>query len=866
MQFKKILAAGTLAAIMAGSSIAFAATLADFPSPFVTEDGIQSLVVVGAAAAPSDVVGAIDIATRLGGEVTTEYTCAGTTGGVSVTDGILLETTNTKIRLGDVLNVARDTLTKDNLPSILPSLAVVDKEGTEYKYDQYIQIGGAADIDYDTSGNDLAEVEPIIDMSLTTSSSPLYSLKVIFTKDLKINTTSQRLIDGKSIKLFGQEYTFGSGTGEVTTSKIVLYGGGKEVGLDWDGTPVTQTVTVGTKTVEITLNGITANDQADLTIDGVSQDLTSAGTYITSTSGVRIYVKSVARYGQGNTGRVVLKVGADKLVLQNGNYVKVGTNEDNVKGTYVTITPGSVADSINQIQIDVYAPEANADFIKSGSAFTDPVFKSFKLAFYGFNPSLTATTRSLTTFTYSGDNAITASITDDRGNSKTLTVAYNYYGGSAQSAAKLMDNNGYEYIVVEGQQVGLNNYTIINQGGFSHLLQVTNFDVGAAATTKTVKLKDVMSGTEYEVTVSGTGLTGTKVIDGKTYYFDVDETTNTSVAIHRGSSARTGSASSPIAVYTPLKLKNGEEFVLMRPVQLAVGGNYSLPGNNTVSSGEGLCTFHIVNTTTTYNCGSMSYTWIPGVGTGTLYPTGFNLTGNTNSAAFAIIEEKDNANVRGAIRVGVSTSSDSSPKVEIDAKSIADMMVSSVERADKKTTNTYITRGLDYYGTLVERNTDQQGTIKISYPDDQVVAVVAMGTDPQFSLSGETEGTKVKQAVPVKTPLGKLDTEITSSDKTTKNLILVGGPAVNILVRELADAGKTKTRDWYIEQGAGTAIIDLVENAFTSGKSALVVAGHSAEDTRAATTIMQTYDSYKTDFTGKKTVIIKNGVISTAAA
>jgi len=111
--------------------------------------------------------------------------------------------------------------------------------------------------------------------------------------------------------------------------------------------------------------------------------------------------------------------------------------------------------------------------------------------------------------------------------------------------------------------------------------------------------------------------------------------------------------------------------------------------------------------------------------------------------------------------------------------------------------------------------------------------------------------------------LGKLDTEVTSADKSTKNLILVGGPAVNTLVKELGDAGKTQTRDWYVSQGEGTAIVDLVADAFASGKSALVVAGYSAADTRAATSMLQNYDAYT--WVGDRAVV-KNGVISTTTA
>ncbi|MCD6092865.1 MAG: S-layer protein, partial [Candidatus Aenigmarchaeota archaeon] len=67
-KFGKIIAAGTLATVLCGATVGFATTLADYPSPFVSDGTVSSLIVVGAKADPADVVGAIDIAARLGGE------------------------------------------------------------------------------------------------------------------------------------------------------------------------------------------------------------------------------------------------------------------------------------------------------------------------------------------------------------------------------------------------------------------------------------------------------------------------------------------------------------------------------------------------------------------------------------------------------------------------------------------------------------------------------------------------------------------------------------------------------------------------------------------------------------------------------
>lgn len=882
MQIKKAFAAGALGLLMAGSTVAFAATLGDYPKPFVSTAGSADfLVVVGASAAPSDVVGAVDVAARLGG-VGTSYTCSGSSGVTGVTGGVALDTTNTKIRVGDAITNAKDTLTKDDL-SILAAGSVTDTSGTEYKFDQYITLGSTPTVGYDYKSTPSAVTDAMVDISGTASGTPIYTAKIVFQKDMPLNVTggaTSTVIDGKAVKLFGQDYTFGSGSTEISytaASKILtLYGGGQEVTLNWDGTAAaTQTVTVGGKTITISMTGITTADKASLSIDGTT-DTYSAGQYITS-SGTRIFVKSVNRFGQGNTGQVVLKVGADKIKLQSGQSVKTGTDEDTVKGTYVTITGTEGTGKISQVEVAVYkSGDSGTDYIQAGNAFTDPVFKSFKLAFNGYSPTMGASTANTVSIATSGDTSATISFVDYRGYTKSMTFAYNYWAGSNQVYTKLSDNNQYTINVDESAFVGLNNYTIIDKDGFSHLLQVSSFDT--TSTTKKVTLRDVISATDYEVTLTEAGihLNGTKIIDGKTYFVSVPTTGsayNQSVKIQRGSVVRTGSSTLPYQIYTPIKLKNGEELVFVKPVTLTNATYYQLPGNNSVTSGEGLCTIMAVNYSTTYTCGSVGYTYIVATPasdtTGTLFPTGMNLTGNTDSAGVIIIEEKDNANIRGAVEVAAATESNAGTyRVNVDTFSISNMMYpSSVGREyDKQTSTTYVTKGIDYYGTYVTRNSENQGTVTISYPDDQIVAQLAVGPEPVFTTSGATSGSTINQAVPIKTAVGKLDSEITSAEKTTKNLVLVGGPAVNMLVAELATATKTKDVAWYREQGAGTAIVDLVDDAFTTGKVAMVVAGYEADDTRAAAKILQDYETYASQFAGKNTVTIKNGVISTTTA
>ena len=81
--------------------------------------------------------------------------------------------------------------------------------------------------------------------------------------------------------------------------------------------------------------------------------------------------------------------------------------------------------------------------------------------------------------------------------------------------------------------------------------------------------------------------------------------------------------------------------------------------------------------------------------------------------------------------------------------------------------------------------------------------------------------------------------ESITSDKTTKNVILVGGPAINSLVEELATAGKTPDVTYYrdeTKEGSlnGKALIQYIPDAFKEGYVAIVVSGYEADQTRAA--------------------------------
>jgi hypothetical protein len=147
--------------------------------------------------------------------------------------------------------------------------------------------------------------------------------------------------------------------------------------------------------------------------------------------------------------------------------------------------------------------------------------------------------------------------------------------------------------------------------------------------------------------------------------------------------------------------------------------------------------------------------------------------------------------------------------------------------------DTDYTYAITVAGTYIEEETSNDW-LKIYTPKLPTPVYVAVGSDPTFSTaSGATAGT-VEEAVKIKTPVGKLVSEI---DKTAvdRHLVLIGGPCANSLVGDLLNMSTSKPKcsaDFtalYPTEG----VIKVVSDAFGSGKKALIVAGVDRAKTRS---------------------------------
>lgn len=910
MQLGKIISAGALATLMAGSSIAFAATLSDYPKPFVTADGAPDfLVVVGKTAATDDVVGAIDLATRLGGETGVQRTVGAASAGTSVEgEGKSIHTDNEKIYHDNNLKKSglRTAMAEADLPVLLKSGAVQDSDaGTSYDYDQFIDFDDDFQLEYNKISGDLPDPDYIfgeLGTSATTSKF-LYRSRVIFTDEVNVTT-----VVGEKVKLFGAEYTWSSDT---TSSKIVFFGSSETKTLV-EGDEVTVTVEGKDHKVKLLTVGSATNVGVQVGSDSKSIDKGKSAVV----GGLEILIDDVFFTSKtGEKSFAKLGIGARKLIIDSNNNVKTKVGQESEKtidGTLGVVTASS--GKITGIDVYVVGQDSRTDFLKRGGTMADPVWKSFSISFAGISEDVKAATRDRLDFTPSGTKDTDLVFTDDRGNKGTIKWAH--ITSSSDTTASLADDNDDNITVVENMTIDRNQYFVTDAGDFSRIFELSSAGSLGSADSK-LDIKDVMSGKTIEVKLGSRNETS-KVIDGQTYYLNASaavDTTDVNLRVTWGDSASGAAYGDFLTVYPTLKTSKGARLALTMPIsngnidnrkaldQLANGTKLQLPTgaillnwNSTVFADLNKLTITQATnergesstmTSTTIDEGANATVTLGRTSTGgvrynikneNLGKLSLKMATAANTLvdqpAVLLLEEADDNNDYHTVlvRAGTETrSGNEETSVQSPVFSYSTSGAGGTGGASPDT-DSDLTKYVDFFGTYAEVNTKDQNRASVWYPDSQVSAnVFILGTGAKVTTVPAAAGLTVRDAAPIKTAVAKLDSEVGTTEKSTKNLILVGGPAVNSLVAELAAAktadNKTKTSDvaWYRAQGKGTALVDMVENAFATGKAALVVAGFDAADTRAVTSVMQDFGAHASALAGKMRVVWKNGVVSTEA-
>lgn len=853
MNANKIIASALLA-LMALSPLSAAVSLGDFPAFLAeTTDGTSSLAalfVVGASAAPSDVVAAIDLAARAAAVNYVQQTVAGAPGALSLSGGVSLDAPDEKIYLGDPINKVKDILTEKDL-SFLASGAIFDSNGNKLsEYRQYLRIGSyAPTFDQPDPTGGMKDPAYFIRLGTDPSTNWLIQLWISFNKQVDFTQAV-----GQSFEIAGREFVVSA---ETDNTQLVLFGTAGETNIQ---AGETKTIQVGDQTHEVTVVGIIDSRTAVLQVNGITKEVTEGDTV--DFGGVSVYVKDVFYYVvPEETGSVTVSIGADRYVFQDGQPIKHGPagNEESIKGTHVSFPAGEDPTRLSAIMInfDSWSASPRVDYILAGSAYTVPVF-GFQVAYDG---PITAS-EEISVAPGSADY-YTATFTNKFGQRATVEWAYNSGGTPV-----LADSLGNAIYPFEYASAGLNEYLFAADRTSTHMLQVVNIDATNADTTVadtgTVQFKDAFSGETYDVSLTETGANtnvfdGTLVLDGIQYAVQYDGTTG-KVTLYR-------SGASDTVVYPTIETSEGAFAAFTDDLTDVVTDT---DGTQTTAGAGGYLTVQLPTGTIyldSYNDGANNHAanaysldgtnWVPMTGATSVNVGGvaYVITPSTTDGTFDIALDADQDTTTATaltdpalLLIQDTPEGATTPDAWIfpitydttDSRLELQSIISTHSPSEiwqSSTSDPDVTKYADVWGTEVTHDVSAAGTATVIYPGMQRYHLVAVGENPAWTTGEAVEGGTFNVVAPVTTPVAKLDTEVTDADKAAYHLVLVGGPAVNRLTAEVwgldyptygAESGIPENK----------AVIEVIPDAFASGKNVLVVAGWEAEHTRLAAQLL----------------------------
>lgn len=815
MQKLRQIGTALVGSLLAGATLiggALAGDLGDFPSPFASSTAVDSVIVVGANAATADVVGAINVGAVLA--QTGVATTTTSTGSLKVAGGTKVETSSKKLRLNDSttpspqkwgsLYEVRNSLTSTDMDA-LADYTLTYADGTTTKINQIIGLGVDS---YVTFGEDdpagiVKTPRPVLRVD---TNSLMYNLTLLAPAGMDVSTSEAEAatfykasapgLAGQNIVIVGNKFTFGTTT-QVKNNSLVLFGGGEEKTIYAGGDPITFTLDGKTHTIKMTSWIDATTDKAVLDMDGTTYTK-AAGSSITvdATTGSQITVDKVNLIKTTTPTGGAATESAYAVIFIGSRKVTL-TDSSEVQIGDKTISGSKAYFSYNNEKINTVTVEYKPDEYKiaeAGGSIADPIFGALKFGFSGINPAIEAAAKDKVSIRKSG-NTVRVEFPTKQGD----TVGYDVWTLFAANDWRLGPTSTGEFEIADkSQTVNKTDYFLVSDGTYTHILQYTSVDT----TNNILKLKDVGGGGTIEVGYTGTSGTLylgsaqfalTNITEASPYFFIVNDACVSDCV--------------PWANTVPITTRGG--------ARIAIGGY-----NGTGSAGL------------------IAY--------------------QTDTTPWFVFTEEDDLTDTDKksfnVTVGVSATSSTS----IGDVSLTETSTNMTGYANVADTNVY--RALSIYGTYIIHDTDSE-SVTFYYPDDQTTADVYVLEASATMPSGTTSTTSV--SVPsLGNGISKLDTEA-EADKTTKHLILVGGPAVNTLVAELGTAGKTMSlTDWRATDTAGAythkgeAIIQVVDNAFTTGKSALVVAGFDAADTTRATNILLKHKTYSTQLKTKAKVVV----------
>ena len=834
---KKILALST-GAVMVGATLmsASAANLNEFPSPWVQNGKFNGIIVVGDTANSADVLGSVDIATRLQYDTRTRKTgqLTGTTmSQLSVVGGEAwrvgtssnrLEVSERGTGIYEAINDVADEITYLEMPNLLAdgTFSTVDEE---YDYSQLLKFEDNANSNFsdpvsrtvvmaesDNSANKkevglffyIEEDDQIARYALEFDNS-VESDITDSDGDVVNGANILYSLEGETITILGKDWnivkarTAGSAdeNGVKNGVKLTLMGGAASDSLSQGAS---KTYKIRGKTYDVTLD-LVNGDRAKFLVNGEVTRSIKPGSTFTLDDGSLIGVREVIfdPFAQG-TRIAEFYIGANKVEFEdqditdstNGEKLVIGT--DKMKSAEVRIT-GDVASDGNSVEIDTIELEIRADesvFLPAGSRMSEQLeepevlLDAWDIEYSGLE---TANVEEIV-ITASDDDQYKLEFVDGSGEGISVPLLHAIetnlrLGGDSEELEDLL-------VLHEAQVIKPGNYFVVSDASQdagdreTYVLQyegAEDEEIDFAIVGGNDKTEDYDFGSNDEAAINDH--IATIDVSGKDYRVYAAEPTDLDV----------------------------DDF----PIKV------DLNGDETLASSIGKA---IVITT---NAGATIT--ITGADAASFYSE----TGGTDDVVVTIDEgDEDAHDNRDPTSVGLTISADAG---EVDG-AIVDGHKFEDRNDDSKIAYTTL-------GALVEYDTRNDApTLRIDYPLAQRLPRLFVVT-PEVQISGGGDDGEMSEAgllvyyetTQISAGTARLAREV--GDITAQNSIVLGGPCANTAAAILLDNPEPCGKDF----SPNTAIIKLIEH--DNGNVALLVAGYDAIDTRRAARVVAEYGKHQ---------------------
>jgi len=821
---KRIAALG-IGATMVGATIfgAMAADLSEYPKPFISDGKFSGVLVIGDKAAAEDVIGVSDIAMSLQYAATTKVSTKTTATTAVEGDAWRADAAN-KLEITEnldagtnqegIVNVTK-TIDEDELAALADGEISNDK-GTA-GYNQYIHFTNSSAVGplEDTAGFVFytEDDDDVTGDFLYFKSGDLISryqieFKTNFESDVEDSTGASDTTglflgdyEDEKLKILGKEFEI------VKAKRITTVGNSVELTLmggavkDTLQEGETKTYTIDGKDYEVTVTGITDTGTivAKFTINGETTQSLTDGSSDRMSDGIEIGVTDILPNEAGDVSQdiVTFYLGANKVYMKDTNvYDKTSSNSleygsERIEDSAVYIEGSDDNSTFAISSISVITTADDDYFVSSGGKLTalmkepQALLGSYDIEYKGLETTETHPIKIKT----SGSDQYELEFTDAGGQQATVPVAYTASGTNL----KFGDDDD-DLIVNESMNITKNDYFVVSDYTLdrgrrsTYALRYKGADKSTDSN-PVIRFDLMGSGERVERTYSKNQVGGTAdatiKLGGQTYnVFNVSEDTSA-------------------------------DFTIM--VDLDADSDANLETLAHDRSTANAATAIVVNITT--KDGAM-------IGIENM------TTGNTIGEVKVTIDtphtdDYDNK-VPTPIMVNLTASGG-----EVRLSEISNHKLKSPQE-DKYHSFGYTTMGT--YIDLYSPTSDPQ-TLTIDYPTSQrkpQVFVTAGVTTTSVSEAGTQESVTIQR---IEVGATKLASEVAGKE-TSQNVIAVGGPCANAAAETLMGLS-CEAAATVFEPGKG--LIQLYENDANVG---LVVAGYSAADTRAASTIVANYGDY----------------------